>query len=673
MTKTILSILLTLCMLNSSAAKKPVIWEKPIYLSTSINRLQLNSVEFHDTATIVKASIASPDIWILGHIHLYGDDSKNYKLKFIKEFPPQTPIPVDEHGVATMTLVFEPMPLNTQFFDMLEGFAIYENRVMGISEAINPVKIKPYALNEEKVEAFRKDFFRTDTACVKGKIEGYSRSAGYSSLNIYYSNIFTTETAPIVIPINEDGTFEHKFVLHYPILDCLVADNISVYFLIKPGETLCFTINQYGKATVSDPSGKPTEYSAITSNMPRPFSDSKYQALYQMVNKYGFKNYIKIVEDAYENALATHDYLAERFHYNDIEYIMGKINMQEYYAGEVVRYYGNNSQIRKTPKSELQNLPDSLRDILNPENYTFLRKIPFNDPLTMSSNFYIFLLSSTIYGPVFEHGTGDYEKSTDPTFPIQWFKPYDDSIVDSIQMCRDKAIFGREDMSLFLKLKYVREFYNKSRNGKLNYMLVKSWRINDTPADSVDFVVNKELEEAKHRASIIKSAMHNPMFESLIDEYVNYGINAKQMSYSLPDCEATTLLRKITDKYKGKYLYIDFWATYCGPCRAGIESTKPWREELRNNPDFEFIYITGDKDSPQKQYDEYVAENLNEAEVYRVPQDEYNKYMDLFKFSGIPHYEALDRNGNVLKIYNHYYGGKDEFLRNIESLKKLEK
>ena len=127
MTKTVISIIFALCALSVSAAKKPVIWEKPIYLSTSINRLLLNSVEFHDTATTVKASIASPDIWILGHIHLYGDDNKNYKLKFIKEFPPQTPIPVDEHGVATMTLVFEPMPLTTKFFDMLEGFAIYEN------------------------------------------------------------------------------------------------------------------------------------------------------------------------------------------------------------------------------------------------------------------------------------------------------------------------------------------------------------------------------------------------------------------------------------------------------------------------------------------------------------------------------------------------------------------
>ena len=670
MTKSIISIIFILCALSVSAAKKPVIWEKPIYLSTSINRLQLNSVEFHDTATIVKASIASPDIWILGHIHLYGDDNKNYKLKFIKEFPPQTPIPVDEHGVATMTLVFEPMPLTTKFFDMLEGFAIYENRVMGISEANNPEKIKPYALNEEKVEAFRKDFFRTDTTCIKGKIEGYSRSAGYSSLKIYYRNNLKGKDEPIIIKVYEDGTFEHKFVLHYPILDVLNANNnIRIPFLIKPGETICFTINQYGKATVSYPSGKPTEYSAITSNMPLYFTDSKYNTLPQIVNKCGFKSYIKIVEDAYENALATHDYLAERFHYNDIEYIMGKQSMQVAYALAVGMYWLydiNGMKLRMTPKEEL---PDSLKDIISPKNYSLLRKIPLNDPLTLSAPDYYLFISNTMGGPVFDQGTGYFKDTKDG----RMFIPYDICTIDSIRMNIDKDIFGGSEISLPMKMRYLKDFYYNSSESGYNFINFKSGIMNCYPADSVDIMVNKQVESIMQRTQKVKAALHNPMYESLLDEYVSYGLNDKQMSYSLPEREATTLLKKITDKYKGKYVYLDFWSTFCGPCRANIESSKPWREELRNNPDFEFVYITGDKDSPQKQYDEYVAENRNGAEVYRVPQDEYNKYMELFKFSGIPHYEALDRNGNVLKIYNHYYGGKDEFLRNIETLKKLEK
>lgn len=135
-------------MLNASAAKKPVIWEKPSYVSTSISRLKLNSVEFHDTATIVKASIDHPDKYIGNSMHLYGEDNKNYKLKFIKEFKVDNPIPVDEHGFASMTLVFEPMPSTTTYFDMLEGLAYNNDWVLGISDAKKPLQVKPYALNE---------------------------------------------------------------------------------------------------------------------------------------------------------------------------------------------------------------------------------------------------------------------------------------------------------------------------------------------------------------------------------------------------------------------------------------------------------------------------------------------------------------------------------------------
>ena len=268
--KTILSLLMTLCMLNASAAKKPVIWEKPSYVSTSISRLKLNSVEFHDTATIVKASIDHPDKYIGNSMHLYGEDNKNYKLKFIKEFKVDNPIPVDEHDFASMTLVFEPMPSTTTYFDMLEGFAKNSDWVLGISDTKKPLQIKPYALNEEKVEAFRKDFFHTDTTCIKGRIKGYSRSLGYNTLIIYNSNSFTGEDDPINIEINEDGTFERKFVLHYPILHGLCSDDgsLCVFFLIKPGQTLNFLIDSFGNATVTDSSGNQSEYSAITSSMP---------------------------------------------------------------------------------------------------------------------------------------------------------------------------------------------------------------------------------------------------------------------------------------------------------------------------------------------------------------------------------------------------------------------
>jgi thiol-disulfide isomerase/thioredoxin len=196
--------------------------------------------------------------------------------------------------------------------------------------------------------------------------------------------------------------------------------------------------------------------------------------------------------------------------------------------------------------------------------------------------------------------------------------------------------------------------------------------MNKFSGNSLDVKVEEAIAEIKRRANAVKAEMHNPMFEALIDKYVDAGLNDKELTYTLPDCEATNILRKITDKYKGKYVYLDFWATFCAPCRSGIEQSKAWREEVRNNPDFEFVYITGDKSSPKTTYEEYVAQNLNGAECYRIPEEDYKKLKVLFKFTGFPHHEALDPNGNVLKVNNTYYEGKDVFLRKIETMKRMQ-
>ena len=42
------------------------------------------------------------------------------------------------------------------------------------------------------------------------------------------------------------------------------------------------------------------------------------------------------------------------------------------------------------------------------------------------------------------------------------------------------------------------------------------------------------------------------------------------------------------------------------PCRSGIEHTAGLRQQYKDHPDFQFIYITSDRESPEKTYNEYV-------------------------------------------------------------------
>lgn len=51
------------------------------------------------------------------------------------------------------------------------------------------------------------------------------------------------------------------------------------------------------------------------------------------------------------------------------------------------------------------------------------------------------------------------------------------------------------------------------------------------------------------------------------------------------------ILQTILDKYNGKAVLIDIWATWCGPCRMGHKAMKPMKEQMKGQ-NIKFVYIT---------------------------------------------------------------------------------
>ena len=129
----------------------------------------------------------------------------------------------------------------------------------------------------------------------------------------------------------------------------------------------------------------------------------------------------------------------------------------------------------------------------------------------------------------------------------------------------------------------------------------------------------------------------------------------EEKSYQLPEGKATDIFRNIIKNHPNKVLFVDFWATSCGPCRGGIEATANLRKIYKNHPEFQFIYITGEKESPRKAYEEYVEKNLKGEASYYVTETEYNYLRELFHFNGIPHYELVEKDGSMSRDNQHSY------------------
>jgi len=133
----------------------------------------------------------------------------------------------------------------------------------------------------------------------------------------------------------------------------------------------------------------------------------------------------------------------------------------------------------------------------------------------------------------------------------------------------------------------------------------------------------------------------------------------KSVVKEVPKTDGDKVFEAIMTNYKGKVVFVDFWATWCSPCREGITRIKPLKEELANE-NVAFVYITNPS-SPKTTFDNMIPDI--KGEHYRLTQDEWNVISGKFSISGIPHYVLVGKEGQV--INPHLMSMGNEQLKNM--------
>lgn len=97
---------------------------------------------------------------------------------------------------------------------------------------------------------------------------------------------------------------------------------------------------------------------------------------------------------------------------------------------------------------------------------------------------------------------------------------------------------------------------------------------------------------------------------------------------------------------KGRYTYIDFWATWCGPCCKEIPYLEALVAKYKGNPAMRFVSIS--LDTNKEAWLKKLAADKPEWEQYNIPQAEQGACAELYGISGIPRFILFDKEGKMM-------------------------
>ncbi|WP_108866220.1 TlpA family protein disulfide reductase [Aquimarina aquimarini] len=100
--------------------------------------------------------------------------------------------------------------------------------------------------------------------------------------------------------------------------------------------------------------------------------------------------------------------------------------------------------------------------------------------------------------------------------------------------------------------------------------------------------------------------------------------------------------------FKGKYVYIDIWGTWCGPCKQEIPFLKKLEERYRDK-NIEFLSVSvKDKKETWKEF--VKKENLKGTQLYEEQKSKM-KITELYKIPGYPTFILVNPEGKIVSAH----------------------
>jgi thiol-disulfide isomerase/thioredoxin len=136
---------------------------------------------------------------------------------------------------------------------------------------------------------------------------------------------------------------------------------------------------------------------------------------------------------------------------------------------------------------------------------------------------------------------------------------------------------------------------------------------------------------------------------------------------TVPDVNVKTLDGKTVNlkdyaARSGKTLIIDFWATWCSPCKKELDAIAEYYEDWQKKYNVELLAITIDNQRALPKVPGIIESKGWKYTVFAGNEEEMR---NAFNFQTIPQTLVADKNGQIIFEHNGYVPGDEEELEKV--------
>lgn len=631
----------------------------------------------------------------------------NEETHFVLNFPPL------DNGVDRFDFIEDYCDQCFKIFDVaLTDKAAADIEAKRSAEVI-PAAIKNYAANiKDNGQSLEKNEFTFDTAVVKGKIYGFDSRIFGGKLNpeiaVYFYNPFGADQVSYSAMIQSDGSYEIKvpMITKYQTAFFIMRPIINNTILLTAGKTV--TVD-YDFQQVYKPWELPN--SLLTPYFSGENVDINYgYTKYTSIDMYGtlIANPLTILNVANFSMPQYKDYVYknfEDFNKQVDEMLITKrakellkiaLKVQQAYYLSMGTTFIESAYRQVNGIGYREPIPDFKTPEMTEDYLDYAITLGLDDMMMFYANDYGYAICgwNMCLNRVFQ-------KNLTYDLWIEVSSKFLNNLPSNFKMTKKEKQLAKEiaekirtkDTSrTAIEQAFVKK-YGTEIDACIKKQLTNLQAENAQKADAFlaktfsnesffrDFIKLQEYCQTLLRHAVVEDSLVKEIEKMRLPFYAEY-VKAKNAEitaqieaekkrggyyvHKAGDSEGDSLFVDLIKDFKGKVVLIDFWNTWCVPCRQALKEMEPMEKDYQGK-DVVFLFIADDS-SPESEYNGMIVSM--KGHHYRLTESQANFLKRKWNFTGIPSYVIIGKDGMVKDFHTGFHGVRYYKQKIEEELRK---